>query len=412
MQGIHKAVNIHVLKGFIFNLASSNFSRATLILPIYLPALLLSIGAGIISPTLSIYINSFELSYTLTTFVIAIGVVGNIPAGILVERMGRKPSMLLGLAMIGISTIAMGTARHFNHLIIAQLIGGVGNALWMLSRHAYMTDVIPLAKRGRSIAMFGGVNRIGTFAGKFGAIFLGANLRLPFFLYAGMAVLTLIICFFSLPETKRKPKTQSQEAQQPYLTQLLAVSKRHFKLLATAGVGQVCVQTLRRGCHIIIPLYGKDVVGLTTQNVRFVETISSAVDMSMFPVAGFMMDRFGRRFATVPGIFIFATGMMLMPFTHTFTPLLLAAVLMRFGNGIASGTMMTLGADLAPNEGTGEFLGLWRLTGDFGGSAGPIVVGNIADVLGLGFSGFALGGIGYLGVAIFLWLVPETLQRE
>ncbi len=393
-------------------MASSNFSRATLILPIYLPALLLSTGAGIISPTLSIYINSFELSYTLTTFVIAIGVVGNIPAGILVERMGRKPSMLLGLAMIGISTIAMGTARHFNHLIIAQLIGGVGNALWMLSRHAYMTDVIPLAKRGRSIAMFGGVNRIGTFAGKFGAIFLGANLRLPFFLYAGMVVLTLIICFFSLPETKREPKTQSQEAQQPYLTQLLAVSKRHFKLLATAGIGQICVQTLRRGCIIIIPLYGKDVVGLTTQNVRFVETISSAVDMSMFPVAGFMMDRFGRRFATVPGIFIFATGMMLMPFTHTFTPLLLAAVLMRFGNGIASGTMMTLGADLAPNEGTGEFLGLWRLTGDFGGSAGPIVVGNIADVLGLGFSGFALGGIGYLGVAIFLWLVPETLQRE
>ena len=393
-------------------MASSNFSRATLILPIYLPALLLSTGAGIISPTLSIYINSFELSYTLTTFVIAIGVVGNIPAGILVERMGRKPSMLLGLAMIGVSTIAMGTARHFNHLIIAQLIGGVGNALWMLSRHAYMTDVIPLAKRGRSIAMFGGVNRIGTFAGKFGAIFLGANLRLPFFVYAGMAVLTLIICFFSLPETKQEPKTQSQETQQPYLTQLLAVSKRHFKLLATAGIGQVCVQTLRRGCHIIIPLYGKDVVGLTTQNVRFVETISSAVDMSMFPVAGFMMDRFGRRFATVPGIFIFATGMMLMPFTHTFTPLLLAAVLMRFGNGIASGTMMTLGADLAPNEGTGEFLGLWRLTGDFGGSAGPIVVGNIADVLGLGFSGFALGGIGYLGVAIFLWLVPETLQRE
>ena len=393
-------------------MASSNFSRATLILPIYLPALLLSTGAGIISPTLSIYINSFELSYTLTTFVIAVGVVGNIPAGILVERMGRKPSMLVGLVMIGVSTIAMGTAQTLTHLIIAQLIGGVGNALWMLSRHAYMADVIPLAKRGRSIAMFGGVNRIGTFAGKFGAIFLGANLRLPFFVYAGMAVLTLIICFFSLPETKQEPKTQSQEAQQPYLTQLLAVSKRHFKLLATAGIGQVCVQTLRRGCHIIIPLYGQDVVGLTTQNVRFVETISSAVDMSMFPVAGFMMDRFGRRFATVPGIFIFATGMMLMPFTHTFTPLLLAAVLMRFGNGIASGTMMTLGADLAPNEGTGEFLGLWRLTGDFGGSAGPIVVGNIADVLGLGFSGFALGGIGYLGVAIFLWLVPETLQRE
>lgn len=393
-------------------MASSNFSRVSLILPIYLPAFLLSTGVGIISPTLSIYIKSFELSYTLTTFVIAVGVVGNIPAGVLVERIGRKPAMLLGLVLIGVSTIGMGAARHLFQLIGAQLIGGVGNALWMLSRHAYMTDVIPLTKRGRSIALFGGVNRMGTFIGKFGAIFLGANLRLPFFVYAAIAGLTLIICIFSIPEKEQKPEIQSQKPQQPYLTQFLHVFKRHFKLLATAGIGQVCVQTLRRGCHIIIPLYGDEVIGLSTRDVRLVEMISSAVDMSMFPLAGFMMDRFGRRYATVPGIFIFATGMVLMPFTRAFTWLLLAAILMRFGNGIASGTMMTLGADLAPKEGTGEFLGLWRLTGDFGGSAGPVVVGNIADVFGLGISGFALGGIGYLAVSIFLWLVPETLQRE
>ncbi len=393
-------------------MASSNFSRVSLILPIYLPALLLSTGAGIISPTLPIYIKSFELSYTLTTFVIAVGVIGNIPAGVLVERIGRKPAMLLGLVMIGFSAIGMGTARNIWHLFGAQLVGGVGNALWMLSRHAYMADVIPLAKRGRSIALFGGVNRMGTFAGKFGAIFLGVNLRLPFFVYTAIAVLTLIICFFSIPGIKPEPKAQSQKVQQPYLKQLLHVSKQHFELLATAGIGQVCVQTLRRGCHIIIPLYAQDIVGLNTRGVRLVEMISSAVDMSMFPVAGFMMDRFGRRYATVPGICIFATGMALMPFTDTFTWLLLAAIVMRFGNGIASGTMMTLGADLAPKEGTGEFLGLWRITGDFGGAAGPVVVGNIADWFGLGFSGFALGGIGYLAVGIFLWLVPETLQRE
>ena len=396
----------------ISNLASSNFSRASLILPIYLPALLLSTGAGIISPTLSIYIKSFKLSYALTTFVIAVGVVGNIPAGILVERVGRKPAMLLGLLMIGVSMLGMGIAQHLFQLIGAQLIGGVGNALWMLSRHAYMTDVIPVAKRGRSIALFGGVNRIGTFVGKFGAIFLGANLRLPFFVYAGIALLTLLICLCFLPETKRERKTATPEKQQPYLKQLGLVAKQHFRLLATAGIGQVCVQTLRRGCHIIIPLYGNDVLELSTRNVRLIEMISSIVDMSMFPIAGFMMDRFGRRYATVPGICIFATGMIFMPFTRTFTWLLLAAILMRFGNGVASGTMMTLGADLAPDEGTGEFLGLWRLTGDFGGSAGPVVVGSLADAFGLGFAGFALGGTGYLAVTIFLWLVPETLQRE
>ena len=381
-----------------------------MILPLYIPAFLLSTGIGIVSPTLSIYVKSFELSYTLTTVVLAVGVLGNVPAGILVERLGRKPSMLLGLVMIGVSTLGMGMATNLFQLMGAQLAGGIGNALWMLARHAYMTDVIPIANRGRAIALFGGVNRMGTFAGQFCSIFLGVNLRLPFFIYTGIVALNLVLCFFFIPETR--PSSQTNDQKQPYLRNLLQVSRQHVRILATAGIGQVCVQTLRRGCHIIIPLYADEVVELTTQQVRSVVMVSSAVDMSMFPVAGFMMDRFGRRYATIPGICIFATGMTLMPLTSTFTGLLLAAVLMRLGNGIASGTMMTLGADLAPQEGTGEFLGLWRLTGDFGGSAGPVVVGNIADLFGLSYSGFALGGIGYLAVVIFLWLVPETLKRE
>ena len=382
-----------------------------MILPLYIPAFLLSTGTGIVLPTLSIYVKSFELSYTLTTVVLAVGVIGNIPAGILVERLGRKPSMLLGLVMIGLSTLGMGTATHFFQLIGAQLVGGIGNALWMLARHAYMTDVIPIANRGRAIALFGGVNRMGTFAGQFCSVFLGVNLRLPFFIFAGIVVLNFVLCLFFIPETRRATNNSAGK-KLPYLRHLLEVSRQHTRLLATAGVGQICVQTLRRGCNIIIPLYADEVVGLTTQQVRAVVMISSAVDMSMFPIAGYMMDRFGRRFATVPGVCVFATGMVLMSFTGTFTGLLLAAIFMRMGNGIASGTMMTLGADLAPREGTGEFLGLWRLTGDFGGSAGPVIVGNLADLFGLSYSGFALGCIGYLAVGIFLWLVPETLEKK
>ncbi len=313
--------------------------------------------------------------------------------------------------MIGLSTVGMGAATHFFQLVAAQLVGGIGHALWMLARHAYMTDVIPLANRGRAIALFGGVNRIGTFMGQFCSVFLGVNLRFPFFIFAGLVVLNFVLCLFFIPETHRTISRPTGK-KVSYLGHLVQISRQHARLLATAGVGQICVQTLRRGCNIIIPLYADEVVGLKTQQVRQVVMLSSAVDMSMFPIAGYMMDRYGRRFATVPGICIFATGMVLMPFTGTFTGLLFAAIFMRLGNGVASGTMMTLGADLAPREGTGEFLSLWRLTGDFGGSAGPVIVGNLADVFGLGYSGFTLGGIGYLAVAIFLYLVPETLQKE
>ena len=65
-----------------------------------------------------------------------------------------------------------------------------------------------------------------------------------------------------------------------------------------------------------------------------------------------------------------------------FIALLLAASLIGFGNGLSSGGMMTLGADLAPRDGLSAFLGLWRLIGDGGRLSGPVCVGYIADLLG------------------------------
>jgi MFS family permease len=132
----------------------------------------------------------------------------------------------------------------------------------------------------------------------------------------------------------------------------------------------------------------------------------------MFPVAGFIMDRFGRRYAIVPCFFIFATGMAMVPLTGSYLTLLIAGIVMGLGNGLGSGTMMTTGADLAPREGTGEFLSVWRLVGDVGHATGPWIVGEIADVSGLGLSAVVLSGVGYMAVAIFLWLVPETSRQR
>ncbi len=390
------------------NLDKEKFSRRSLILPVYLPALLLAFGQGVVTPTFAIYVKSFSLSYGLTTFVIAVAVVGNLPAGILVERIGRRPSMIVGAMLDALSMLGVGLATNVFQLIIYRLIGGIGGALWSLSRHAYMTDVIPRSERGRSIALFGGINRIGAFGGQLIAIFLGASLRTPFFVYFAVGGLTSIFCILFISET-RNPSASPLSLNLGRLPRLL---KTHHRTLLTAGLAQICVQTLRQGRWVVIPLYASEYVELPARTVRLIVMISSAVDMSLFPLAGFLMDRFGRRYSAVPCFFIFATGMVLMPFTERFGTLLGTAILIGFGNGVGSGIMMTLGADLAPKDGTGEFLGVWRLLGDFGGAAGHLLVGNVADLWGLGASSFVLAGIGYIAVMLFLRVVPETLNAE
>ena len=238
------------------------------------------------------------------------------------------------------------------------------------------------------------------------------NLRLPFFIFTGIVVLNFVLCLFFIPETRRSTN-QTSAKKVPYLKQLIQIARQHAQLLATAGLGQVCVQTLRRGCNIIIPLYADEVVGLTTQQVRWVVMISSAVDMSMFPIAGYMMDRIGRQIRD-------STGGLHFRHWHGVDAVYGYIFMVTVRSNLHEDGQRYRFRDnddarsrpRARLEGTGEFLGLWRLTGDFGGSAGPVIVGNLADLFGLSYSGFALGGIGYLAVGIFLWLVPETLQQE
>ena len=384
------------------------FTRQSLILPVYLPAFLLSFGNGVVAPTLSLYIKSFNLSYTMTTFVIAVSVIGNIPAGILLERIGRKPAMLIGTIVLSLSTLGIGFAHHVAELIIYQLIGGIGIALWGLSRHAYMTDVIPVEERGRSIALFGGINRIGTFTGQVSSIFLGTSLRTPFFVYAVASISTAFLCALFIVEIQRD--IEMKHPSSSHMERLLVLLKTNYKSLTTAGIGQICVQTIRRGRTIIIPLYASKVIGLTPQSIRLIVMFSSSVDMLMFPIAGFIMDKLGRKYAMVPGFTIFASGIFIMGYANSFVFLLVAAIIIGFGNGLCSGTMMTLGADLAPSAGVGEFLSMWRFIGNFGGAVGPLVVGNIADIWDLKISCLALAGIGYTAVLIFLLMVPETLK--
>jgi MFS family permease len=106
-----------------------------------------------------------------------------------------------------------------------------------------------------------------------------------------------------------------------------------------------------------------------------------------------------------------ALGIGLIPFTRDFLTLLLVAMLIGLGNGLGSGLMMTLGADLAPPGATGEFLGIWRLTGDVGAVTGPLLVGAVAAAFGLSGGAWVLSVAGWLAVFTLARLVRETRVR-
>ena len=394
---------------------------------VFLPTFLLGFGQGMLIPALPLFLLEINgSSYSLVSLVVAaagIGtVIADVPAGMLLERIGRKRAMMIGTISVAISMIGIPITKmvyvaldlplteSFTIMIALRLIAGVGTALWGVSRMAFMTEATSTASRGRALSTFGGVNRIGTFAGPGIGGALGALLFIeaPFFAAAVLSISAAVVSYLYIQDDTATRANRSHKMRWAVLG---GVARSHWRELITAGSAQVFAQMIRSGRQIIVPLYGAS-LGLDVGQIGAVISLSAAIDMTLFIPAGIVMDRLGRKWAVVPSFAIMGLGMALIPLATDYFSLMLATGVIGIGNGLSSGTMFTLGADLAPPGATSEFLGLWRFVGDMGSSTGPMVVGAFADVLGLASAAFALAFMGFLSATTMILFVKETLHAK
>ena len=365
--------------------------RSQLFYAVYVPTFILSFCQGMLALLLPVYVIDLGLSFSLIGIVLGsygIGtLLGDLPAGGLQDRIENRLSMIIGICVMGLGMLALSLSMRFITLVMCGISIGAGAALWNVSRHAYLADNTLNASRGRAISIFGGVNRIGMFAGPITGGYLSAEAGMhTAFAFCGVvALLALIFPLLFVHDSLAEVPSKQQASMALSYGRMLTFLRRNVWLVTPAGFGMICAQTIRAGRQTIIPLYAASILCLDVERIGLVMGVAAAVDMSMFYPAGYVMDRFGRKFAYVPSFLLQALGMALIPLTGSFAALLAVTSLIGFGNGLGSGTMLTLGADLAPpkGEGMGAFLGLWRLIGDTGHTSAPIIVGTIADALSL-----------------------------
>ncbi len=387
-----------------------------LILAFYLPALMVTVGQGILVPILPLYAADFQIGYLLIGFVLAGeglgGLLADVPTGLLQRRFGNKQVMMMGLLIKTLSILLLFFAGSVWIVLLLRLVSGFGRAMYTVSAHVYVTNQVDLEQRGKAISMFGGTYRLGGFIGPaVGGLLAGwLGLRaafIPVALATGLGL--LLVALYT-----RAGKREISHSRSPkrHSLHLLGVLRANRRVLASAGLAQLFGQTVRAGRTVVIPLFAADVLGLSVDQIGLIVSLSVAVDFSLFLVAGWLMDRFGRKFAIVPCFGIQALGMALVPFTAGAAGLLFAAVLIGIGNGLGAGSMMTLGSDLSPARSRGEFLGVWRLIGDMGHTGAPLVIGIVADALVLSSAIFIIALSGMAAASIFLFMVPETLKRS
>src|SRR5687767_11272639 len=108
-----------------------------------------------VAPLLPHYSDELDLSKTgagvLTAAYPAGTFIGAIPSGWLATRWGVKPTLLLGLLMLGITSLGFAFANHVVLLDAARFLQGVGGACMWAAGMAWLVSVSPAERRGELI---------------------------------------------------------------------------------------------------------------------------------------------------------------------------------------------------------------------------------------------------------------------
>jgi DHA1 family tetracycline resistance protein-like MFS transporter len=129
--------------------------------------------------------------------------------GVLSDRFGRRPVLLLSSLGLGLDYIVMALAPTIGWLFVGRVISGI-TASSIPTAMAYIADVIPKEKRAGAFGMIGAAFGIGfTLGPMVGGLVGNTNPRLAFWVAAGFSLMNWIYGFFFVPESL--PKGQRRE---------------------------------------------------------------------------------------------------------------------------------------------------------------------------------------------------------
>jgi len=220
--------------------------------------------------------------------------------------------------------------------------------------------------------------------------------------------MALLFAMYGMPSNTKEIQKGSEATGSVSTLQII---RQHYGVLLSIGLFSGCMQLVRSARRLLLTIHGHS-CGLTPAQLSNMWAIAFMVDSITFPLAGMIMDKWGRKASGLPSMVIMGLSMAILPLTSSFFSIAGVACLGGFGNGLSAGLVMVLGADLAPPECRGEFLGVFRLISDFGFLVGPMVIGVVIDHFSTPFACGLTFAISLAASLLLMLCVRETLQTK
>ena len=396
------------------------------LITLYASALLAGMWSMIV-PAVPVMATAFAVSpgtAAQTITALAFGRFAGMPlSGAVLDRLGTRAALTVGPALACGAALLAGITPWFSLILGLLFLIGVGESIWVIAREVAGIDLTRQDQRGRVLSGFHGINNLGLALGPlFGGLLTEAvGFRAVFFGYAACAVTSVFLglAVGAAPTPPPAPSAGVADWGFAALGRRLRGLKDLFEQISPDLRTTYIVLVLatftsfmhRVTTQSMLPLLATAQMGLSPKEIGMLFTISGFSVFAMILPAGFVIDKVGRKWATVPSTGIPAVAFLLIPFANNFFQLAVLISFLGIANGLSLGSLATSTYDVVPPSARGRLQAARRTLADIGGVAAPLLGGYLADRFNPGVPFLAYAPLLVLSAILLGLLARETLQR-
>jgi MFS family permease len=297
-----------------------------------------------VAPLLPHYSDEFDLSKTgagiLAAAYPAGTFAGALPSGWLAARWGVKPTLLVGLTLLGVTSLAFAFAHTIVLLDAARFVQGVGGACMWAAGMAWLVSATPPERRGELIGSALAAAIVGVLLGP--VLGGAASVLSPEAVFSAVAVVaaTLAAWAWTVPGVPPEPG--------PGLSGLRGALGRPAVL---AGFWLFTLPAIFAGVVEVLAPLRLDDLGASGAMIGAIFLATAGVEAALSPLAGKASDRHGRLAPIRAGLVGAVVMAVLLPLPATILLVAIAVLLAIAALGVMWAPAMAMLSDASEKAG-------------------------------------------------------------
>lgn len=330
--------------------------------------------------------------------------VARIIAGSVMDRVGRKRMLLVGIVVEVVCSALYLLGIGFAPLFVLRFAHGFSYGCCSTTIGTVVTALVPAKRKGEGVGYYMLSTTLGAAIGPFLGMFLSQNVgyTVLFVTAAAVAVVGLLfIVSLRVPEVSRKARPAAaggapQSEMGGFVSKIIEPSAVSVGVMC--GVLFFCYSSL---LTFLTPFAEEN--NLTTASSFFFVAYAAATFVTR-PFTGKQFDRKGDRIVMVPAFIAFTVGMALLSNVHHPAVMLVAAALMGYGAGTVQSSALALAVRMAPPEKLSLANSTFYALLDTGVGVGPLILGIVEPFWGYRGLFLSMAALSVVSFALYLYI--------